>query len=145
MCLTVHAFLGKKDAMATPSTPDKIYFTPPQNISLAWTFESSFSPLIIYFTRYDPSMEVYDGIVYHIVPRKQTIVFLAEDRKRMDMNGVAVLRINNTVATDAGKYKCRITTTTGERFESIKELIVRGTLYWQFLLILLLFFVSLFK
>ena len=112
------------EASFTTTPPKQAHFTPPESISLRWTFQRSANPFRIEFEKLDASTGAYDLFVEHIVVAKRTMVHW--NPARIDLQEQATFRINDTTAADAGQYRCTVNTVGGGNFQSTVQLSLRG-------------------
>ena len=81
------------------------YFFVNDQVQLVWEYNSQLgTPGRINFAKFDHPSSVYDSLVDRFP--KQTFVYIHSSR--LDVVGLATLRINSTLLSDAGIYRCTI-------------------------------------
>ena len=98
-----------EDALAslnfTKEPANPTYFVVNEQIQLVWEYDSQLgTPDRINFAKYDDPSRVYDSLADKFPA--QTFVYIHSSR--LDVVGLATLRINSSTEGDAGLYRCKI-------------------------------------
>ena len=119
-----------EDALAslnfTKEPANPTYFVVNEQIQLVWEYVSQLgTPDRINFAKYDDPSSVYDSLADKFRIPATTYVYI--HNSRIDVVGLATLRINSSTESDAGLYRCTIFNGT-DQMSSVVTLEVGGKL-----------------